>query len=85
MAFNFGGKPIFVMPLVFGGAPVVNSFLTIYWAKRIKEIGPVFLAGLLMVVLGAVTVLIFSPQSTKPAAAAPVGGSRRRGGGGDPA
>ncbi|MGI9428934.1 MAG: hypothetical protein ACR2NM_09770 [Bythopirellula sp.] len=72
MAFNFGGKPIFVMPLVFGGAPVVNSFLTIYWAKRIKEIGPVFLAGLLMVVLGAVTVLIFSPQSTKPAAAAPV-------------
>jgi hypothetical protein len=21
MAFNFGGKPIYVMPLVFGGAP----------------------------------------------------------------
>ena len=72
MAFNFGGKPIFVMPLVFGGAPVVNSFLTIYWAKRIKEIGPVFLAGLLMVVIGAVTVLIFSPQSSQPAQPAPV-------------
>ena len=25
MAFNFGGRPVYVMPLVFGGAPVVNS------------------------------------------------------------
>jgi len=66
MAFNFGGKPIFVMPLVFGGAPVVNSFLTIYWAKKMKEIGPLFLAGLVMVLLGAVTVLIFSPKPAKP-------------------
>ncbi len=63
MAFTFGGKPMFVMPLVFGGAPVVNSFLTITMAKRLKEIGPVFLAGLVMVVLGAVTVLINQPSS----------------------
>ncbi|NOY29997.1 MAG: hypothetical protein GXP28_07400, partial [Planctomycetes bacterium] len=62
MAFTFGGKPVFVMPLVFGGAPVVNSFLTIYMAKR-KDIGPIFLAGLVMVVLGAVTVLINQPSS----------------------
>lgn len=66
MAFTFGGKPSFVMPLVFGGAPVVNSFLTIYWAKRMKEIGPIFLAGLVMVVLGAVTVLLFKPGKPKP-------------------
>ena len=66
MAFNFGGKPIFVMPLVFGGAPVVNSFLTIYWAKKMKEIGPLFLAGLVMVLLGAVTVLINQPTKPKP-------------------
>lgn len=66
MAFNFGGKPIFVMPLVFGGAPVVNSFLTIYWAKKMKEIGPLFLAGLIMVLLGAVTVLINKPTAPKP-------------------
>jgi len=68
MAFNFGGKPILVMPLVFGGAPVVNSFLTIYWAKRMKEIGPLFLAGLVMVLIGASTVLIFSPASAGSAA-----------------
>lgn len=70
MAFNFGGKPIFVMPLVFGGAPVVNSFLTIYWAKKMKEIGPLFLAGLVMVLLGAVTVLINKPSAPKPEAQA---------------
>lgn len=63
MAFTFGGKPVYVMPLVFGGAPVVNSFLTIYWAKKFKEIGPLFLAGLMMVLMGAVTVLIFAPTS----------------------
>jgi len=68
MAFNFGGKPIFVMPLVFGGAPVVNSFLTIYWAKRMKDIGPLFLAGLVMVLLGAVTVLINKPTAAAPTA-----------------
>ena len=63
LAFKFGGKPIYVMPLVFGGAPVINAFLTIYLSGRIKEIGPVFLAGLVMVVLGAVTVLLSGPKA----------------------
>ena len=65
LAFKFGGKPVFVMPLVFGGAPVINSFLTIYMAKRMKEIGPIFGAGLVMVLLGAVTVLTFAPRAAK--------------------
>lgn len=68
LAFRFGGKPTYVMPLVFGGAPVVNSFLTIYLAKKMKEVGPVFLAGLLMVVMGAVTVLMFAPKGVPHAA-----------------
>ncbi|TWT99645.1 hypothetical protein Pla108_05880 [Botrimarina colliarenosi] len=67
MAFTYGGKPSVVMPLVFGGAPVVNSFLTIYWAKRLKDIGPIFIAGLLMVVMGAVTVLVCKPAPAKHA------------------
>lgn len=67
LAFKFGGKPIYVMPLVFGGAPVINAFLTIYLAGRIKEIGPWFLAGLIMVVLGAVTVLLSGPGATSHA------------------
>jgi hypothetical protein len=71
LAFTFGGQPAYVMPLVFGGAPVVNAFLTIYLADRVKEIGPLFLAGLVMVILGAVSVLAFAPHgSPAPAAAA---------------
>ncbi|MEX0867987.1 MAG: hypothetical protein WD030_11570 [Pirellulales bacterium] len=70
LAFNFGGKPIFVMPLVFGGAPVVNSFITIVLAKTYKQVGPIFLAGLFMVILGAVTVLLFKPHATPPVAPA---------------
>ena len=63
LAFTFGGKPIYVMPLVFGGAPVVNAFLTIVWAGSLRQIGPVFLAGLFMVLLGSMTVLIFAPTA----------------------
>jgi hypothetical protein len=70
LAFYFGGKPVFVMPLVFGGAPVVNSFLTIFLAGKMKEIGPLFLAGLIIVMLGAVTVLFFKPSPPAPAAPA---------------
>jgi hypothetical protein len=70
LAFYFGGKPVFVMPLVFGGAPVVNSFLTIFLAGKMKEIGPLFLAGLVIVMLGAVTVLFFKPNPPAPAAPA---------------
>ena len=75
LAFNFGGEPVFVMPLVFGGAPVVNSFLTIYLAGKLREIGPFFLAGLVMVIMGAVVVMTCAPQKKKapaPAAAAAV-------------
>ncbi|MEM6330358.1 MAG: hypothetical protein AAF790_08920 [Planctomycetota bacterium] len=69
MALSFGGKPLYVMPLVFGGAPVVNSFLTIYMAGKFKQVGPLFLSGLVMVLIGAVTVLVFKPEAGKPAVA----------------
>ncbi len=53
MAVSFGGKPAYVMPLVFGVAPVVNAFLTIYMAGTWKEFTPVrmsvFFAGLILV------------------------------------
>jgi hypothetical protein len=58
------------MPLVFGGAPVVNSFMTIYLAGKMREIGPFFLAGLVMVIMGAVVVMTCAPAKPKPAAAA---------------
>lgn len=71
LAFTFGGRPVFVMPLVFGGAPVVNTFVSIATAKQIASISPFFYAGLIVVVAGAVSVLVFSPKPTaQPPAAA---------------
>jgi hypothetical protein len=63
LASEFGGRPIYVMPLVFGGAPVVNAFLTIFMARRLKEIGSLFLAGLVIVILGVVVVLFTRPYA----------------------
>jgi len=62
LAFNFGGSPSYVMPLVFGCAPVVNAFLTIYWAGNWRDVSPMFLAGLILVAVGAFTVLFFAPK-----------------------
>jgi hypothetical protein len=70
LAMKFRGDPLYVMPLVFGGAPVVNTFLTMYWSKTFGQISPVFIAGLILVIVGAVTVLVFRPQGHGPAAAA---------------
>ncbi|MCA9247485.1 MAG: hypothetical protein KDA42_10230 [Planctomycetales bacterium] len=61
MALTFGGAPIYVMPIVFGGAPVINSFVTIVLAKTFKQISPLFYAGLIVVVAGAVVVMVFKP------------------------
>jgi drug/metabolite transporter (DMT)-like permease len=68
MAFNFGGKPVYVMPLVFGGAPVVNTFVETMFKGGYERVSPLYFAGLLLVAAGAVTVLVFAP---KPHAAAP--------------
>jgi hypothetical protein len=75
MAFNFGGKPVYVMPLVFGGAPVINTFASIMQAGTYDQIGPVFYAGLLLVIGGAVTILVFAPKGAPhaPAANPPAG------------
>jgi len=62
MALTFGGHPSYVMPLVFGGAPVINSIVTIYMAKTFNQIGPLFYAGLILVIAGSVTVLTFKPK-----------------------
>jgi hypothetical protein len=70
LALGFGGKPIYVMPLVFGGAPVVNTLLSAFMNKAFGQLKAPFLAGLLLVVTGAVTVLVFKPQAAPAAAPA---------------
>jgi hypothetical protein len=70
LALGFGGKPIYVMPLVFGGAPVVNTLLTAFMNRAFNQLKAPFLAGLILVILGAVTVLVFKPQPQPAAPAA---------------
>jgi hypothetical protein len=62
LALQFGGRPIYVMPLVFGGAPVVNTLLSAFMNRAFGDLKAPFLAGLMLVILGAVTVLVFKPQ-----------------------
>ncbi|MGH9799528.1 MAG: hypothetical protein ACRD82_04125 [Blastocatellia bacterium] len=62
-AFKSGGIPNFVMPLVFGGAPVINVMVTMWLHPPKSTINPLVFVGLLLVVLGASMVLYFRPQS----------------------
>jgi hypothetical protein len=53
------------MPLVFGGAPVVNTFFTITTRGQWDQISPFFWAGLILVIAGAVMVLVLAPRGEK--------------------
>jgi len=76
LAFNFGGRPHYVPPLIFGLAPVVNTIFTLSMNAQLRDQlrdnvlrGSFFGAGLLMVAVGAVTVLVAAPKAgPKPAA-----------------
>jgi hypothetical protein len=71
LAFNYGGKPIFVMPLVFGFAPVINTFVSMFFAGTLDKITTLFIVSLLTGIAGAVTVLIFAPKAKPHGAPAP--------------
>jgi hypothetical protein len=66
LAFDSGGKDIYVMPLVFGGAPIVNVFVAMrFQGLSVRDMGgrlPFFLAGVIMVAVGAAMVLVFRPR-----------------------
>lgn len=62
-AFKNGGIPTYVMPLVFGGAPVINVFVSMALHPPKSAINPLLFVGFLLVVAGASMVLYFRPQS----------------------
>ena len=62
-AFKSGGLPTYVMPLVFGGAPVVNVLVTMLLHPPKSTINPLLFVGFLLVVIGSSLVLFFRPQS----------------------
>jgi uncharacterized membrane protein len=60
-AFKNGGVPTYVMPLVFGGAPVINVLYSM-WAHPPKgDINPLLWVGMALVPLGAGLVLYYKP------------------------
>lgn len=71
LAFNAGGKPFYVMPLIFGFAPVINTFISLSEKGTWHLVHPLFWVSLIVVIAGAVTVLITAPKpqpKTKPVA-----------------
>ncbi len=63
LAFKNKGLPTYVMPLVFGGAPVINVLVTMALHPPKTTPNPLLFVGFLLVVLGASMVLYFRPQS----------------------
>ena len=61
-AFKTGGLPTYVMPLVFGGAPVVNVLFSMYLHPPKTQPNPLLYVGFLLVAVGAGIVLYFKPQ-----------------------
>ncbi|HYT68849.1 MAG TPA: hypothetical protein VEL51_20665 [Vicinamibacterales bacterium] len=62
-AFKFGGLPLYVMPLVFGGAPIVNVFLSMVMHPPKSPINPMLYLGLVFASVGAAMVLYFRPSA----------------------
>lgn len=63
LAFKAQGSPTYVMPLVFGGAPVINVLVTMLLHPPKNSVNPLLFVGFLLVVLGTSMVLYFKPQS----------------------
>ncbi len=62
-AFRTGGLPIYVMPLVFGGAPIVNVLISMLIHPPRNPISPMLYVGFVLASVGASIVLYFRPTA----------------------
>ncbi len=60
-AFRSGGLPTYVMPIVFGGAPIVNVLLSMVLAPPKDPVNPMLYLGFLVAAAGAAMVLYYKP------------------------
>ena len=62
-AFRAGGTPLYVMPLVFGGAPLVNVLTAMVMHPPKGGVNPMLYVGFLLASIGAGMVLYFRPAA----------------------
>jgi hypothetical protein len=62
-SFRTGGLPLYVMPLVFGGAPIVNVLVSLAIHPPKSAINPMLYVGFVLASVGAAMVLYFRPTS----------------------
>ena len=62
-AFRSGGLPVYVMPLVFAGAPIINVLLAMAVHPPKSAISPMLYIGFVLASLGAAMVLYFRPPA----------------------
>ena len=62
-AFRSGGSALYVMPLVFGGAPIINVLYSMIMHPPKAPPGLMWYAGLLLASIGAGMVLYFRPAA----------------------
>ena len=62
-AFRFGGLPVYVMPLVFGGAPIVNVLVSMAIHPPKQALSPMLFLGFVFASLGAAMVLYYRPAA----------------------
>ena len=60
-AFHTGGTPLYVMPLVFAGAPIVNVVVSMIQHPPKTAPSPLLFVGLALAALGAFLILRFKP------------------------
>ena len=60
-SFRAGGLPVYVMPLVFGGAPIVNVLVSMAVNPPKDAVNPLLYAGFVLASAGAGMVLYFRP------------------------
>jgi hypothetical protein len=60
-SFRYGGLPFYVMPLVFGGAPLVNVLFTMWLHPPKNPPNPILYLGFALAALGAALVLRYRP------------------------
>jgi len=62
-AIKHGGSPLLVAPLVFAGAPIMNTFVSMIWDKPGRMPDWRFFLGILLAGVGAALALRFKPPA----------------------